>query len=156
MLPLMTHSSPLKPLPLFALPFIPHLEPLMKESQPSSVPAGILPVTATVRTASQLCLRSKPSQVKVWVVLDRSIDKQKQGWPWSSWGESSTSQPRRGIQDKGFTSWKYVGVSESDRKQVDYAKVKAVHKDFVGKKKLSHSGAATEKCDLLFIRGYTT
>lgn len=103
-LPMIINSSSLESLPPVTLPLIPHLEPLVM-SQALSEPAGILPVTAAFRAVIQLCLRSEPSQEKVWVVLDWL--KQKQGWPWSSWGESSTLQPSRRIQDRGFSSWRY-------------------------------------------------
>lgn len=84
--------------------FISHENLLVGLSQLLSVLAVILPVAASLRTASHLCLRSAVSQQKVCLVVGWFT--QKHGRPWSSWQQSPTSQPNRGTQDRGFTSWR--------------------------------------------------
>lgn len=64
--------------------------------------AVILPDAASLRAASQLRLRSEPSQQKVCLVV--AWFKQKHCRPWSSGQEPSTSQLSRGKQERGFTS----------------------------------------------------
>lgn len=108
--------------PAFVLPFIPHTASSLDVSVIKYPPISATTSAAAFRITSQVFLRFEPLQQKVWVVFDWV--KQKQGRPFN-WGESSTLQPTRGMQERGFTSWKSVGggVSESCRKQVVYTKV---------------------------------